>query len=238
MNISIPYLVLIGRSVDCLIDLLDDREALEAFTRSHNFAADFELLLATIEERPEAEVMGLAIREYQFALYAIAAAKYRHATISLRLFFELSLSSIHFSANEFHLREWQVKKRDINWNALTDPSDGVFAHNFIEAFNPGMERLGKQYATLAGTVYRECSEYVHGNRHTYNLSDTDQSIRFERDQLINWAARADTIRLCILFAFACRYLRLIGKPQRIKLEHLMLDSFGTISTVRDFYAAG
>lgn len=236
MNISIPYLVLISRSFDCFNDLLGDNEALEAFTRSHNSSSDFELLLSAIDGRPEAEVMQLAIREYQFALYAAAAGKYRHATISLRLFLELALASVHFSAHELYLREWLVRKRDINWNALLDASAGVFAHNFIEIFNPGMEGMGKQYSTLAGTVYRECSEYVHGNRHTHSLPNADQSLRFERDEMLAWTGRADSVRLCILFAFACRYLRLIGPAARLTLEDLMLDSFGNIPAIRDLYA--
>jgi hypothetical protein len=54
------------------------------------------LLREVMAARPEAKVLSLAVREYQFALYALAAANYRYAFISLRLFFELALSTVQF----------------------------------------------------------------------------------------------------------------------------------------------
>ena len=235
MNISIHYLVLIGRSVDCVSDLLADKKLLEAFTRAHNFASDFEMLLASIEGRPEAEVMQLGLREYQYALYAAAVGNYRHATISLRLFLELSLSTVHFSAYELHLREWLNRRRDIVWKSLVDPSTGVFAHNFIEAFNPGLENLGKQYSTIADALYRECSEYVHGNRHTHGDAGADQALGFDRAEVLGWIDRADAARLSVLFAFACRYLGSMAPERRARLEYLMLDCFGDIAAIRALY---
>jgi hypothetical protein len=71
--------------------------------------------------------MRLAIREYQFALFAAAGGTYRHASISLRLFFELALATVHFSAYEIKLRKWLSNSGDIVWAALIDSDNGVYA---------------------------------------------------------------------------------------------------------------
>lgn len=161
------YKAISQKSLEAVRILSENPDSLLQLTKSHNFAQDFEDLLAAIEERPEAEILRLAVNEYNFALHAAASARYRHASISLRLFFELASASIHFSAYEINLRKWLNNSGDINWTRLTDPEKGLFAKPFIEAFHPGMETSARQYSALAGKVYRECSEYVHGNRHTH-----------------------------------------------------------------------
>jgi len=213
--------------------MLGDQQALAEFTKSHNFVSDFELLLAVIKGRPEAQVLELAIREYQFALYAAASGRYRHAHISLRLFLELALTTINFSAHEIKLHKWLANSEDIVWAALVDPDNGVFASSFIAAFNPGLASDGKQYAAIAGQVYRECSEFVHGNLHTHG--DTGLPLGFDAVELKAWIERTDAVHLAVIFAFAGRYLRLLLPDARNRLELLMMDNFGHIAAVQEIY---
>jgi hypothetical protein len=107
MSISDHYRSLAAKGTAALEDLISEPEGSAAFAKAHNFLADFEALLAAIKQRPEAEIFALAIREYQFALFAASTSSYRHASISLRLFLELSLATILFSAHEIQLRKWR-----------------------------------------------------------------------------------------------------------------------------------
>jgi hypothetical protein len=213
--------------------MLDDREALVEFTKSHNVIADLERMHHAVGDRPEAALLQLATREYQLALYAASCANYRHASISLRLVLELALATVYFSAYELRLRKWLNNTYDIIWTSLINSDDGVFAKAFVSAFNPGMAHLGKQYSTIAEKVYRECSEYVHGNLHTH--TKPSEPIGFDRSMLLAWTERADAVRLSFIFAFAARYLCLLSVDSKNDLEALITESLGYIPAVREHY---
>jgi hypothetical protein len=227
------YTSLIERSLDHFRTMSADEESIAAFTRSHNFIPDFELLREVIGTRPEAKVLSLAVREYQFALYALAAANYRHAFISLRLFFELALSTIQFSASELKLRLWLANKADIVWSALVHEENGVYATQFVSAFEPELAASSKQYSTLAQKVYRECSEHVHGNAHTH--PESDAPIEFNKEIFLAWTSLADTVRLCFIFAYAARFIRFLSKEERNRLEAIFLESIGTLPAIQAAY---
>lgn len=233
MSVPDHYRSLLSKSTEAFEQLLTDQEAFSEFTKSNNFLNDFELLRLAIDSRPEAELFALGIREYQFALYAASTSMYRHASISLRLFLELSLATIHFSAHEIRLRKWLNNSGDINWSSLIHPEEGVFAKNFILAFNPGMEDLGKQYSTIAEKAYRECSEFVHGNSHTHSAAE--RPLGFDQSMLYSWIERADAVRLSVIFAFAARYLRLLSDASRNGIEGVMLDSLGHVPAVQELF---
>ena len=85
------------------IDLFSHDQAKIEFSKAHNFSKDLEVLANAVSTRPEYEVLKLAINEYCYALLSAAVGNYRHAHSSLRLFIELSLASLQFSANELKL---------------------------------------------------------------------------------------------------------------------------------------
>jgi hypothetical protein len=233
MSATEHYTSLIERSLHHFKTLSADDESMAAFTRSHNFIPDFELLREVIGARPEAKVLSLAIREYHLALYALAAANYRHAFISLRLFFELALSTIQFSASELKLRLWLANKADIVWSAVVHEESGVYATSFVSAFEPELAESAKQYSTLAQKVYRECSEHVHGNAHTH--PEADAPIEFDKHLLFVWANLADTVRLCFIFAYAARFIRFISAEERNRLEAIFIESLGTLPGIQAAY---
>lgn len=235
MSLSDHYYSLLDRSTAAFGDLKADSDAIVDFTKAHNFAAEVELLHAAIAVRPEASLLNLAIREYQFSLYAAAIGSYRHAHISLRLFLELVMASIYFSAYEIKLRNWlgQANDSDIKWSILSDQENGVFSKNFISVFHPGMEISGKQYLAIAVKVYRECSEYVHGNMSTH--ASMHDALKYDSGALRAWASRVDAVRLSVIFAYAGRYLRLLERDSRNQLEGLMMEHLGHLPAIRQVY---
>jgi len=210
-----------------------DPISLSMFTSAHNFSSDYEKLYEIIEDKPESQLLRLSIREYQFALFAASTSNYRHAYMSLRLAFELALGSILFSAHELHLREWQKNSRHIVWDSLVDPSTGVFAVNFIRAFTPELDSFGVQYAAIARTVYRECSEYVHGNLHTHR--NPDEKMDFSSTELQAWAQKASSVHLAIIFAFTGRYFDALPSKKLLLIEGIILERLGEIPFLRAVY---
>jgi len=234
MDVADHYRRLMKHSETVMESMLSDREAMEALTASHNYLLDFDRLMMAISGRPEAKALGAGVKEYQFALFALASGQYRHAFVGLRLFFELMLVTIQFSAHEIDYRMWEKDSKDINWNALKDPQSGVFSANFINAFNPAFSDNAKQYSAIAEVVYRECSEFVHGNAGTHTSLPSD--IMFNKGVFLSWHEKATTIRFLIIFSFSARYLNYISAEARDVLEPMVLDVIGHLTAAQAAFA--
>lgn len=233
-NIADYYRALFQTSMGVLDEMLNDTEATEALIKSHNYILDYDCLRSAISERPEASVLDAAVREYQFALFALASGRYRHAFVGLRLFFELMLVTIQFSAHEIDYRMWSKDTKDINWNSIKSTDTGVFSANFINAFNCEFSEFSKQYSAIAEAVYRECSEFVHGNAKTHISLPSDISLN--KDICLSWHDKSRTMRLVIIFAFSARYLNYIDSVGMNAVEHPILDALGHLAIVQDIFA--
>lgn len=234
MNVAQHYQDLCQHSAGVLDEALSDIESRVAFTSAHNYIIDYDKLKLAIKSRPEVEVLEAAVKEYQFALFALSIGQYRHAFGGLRLFFEHMLVTIQFSAHEIDFRLWSKDSKDINWSSLKDPNTGIFATNFIKAFNPDFSEHGKQFSAIAETVYRECSEYVHGNASTHNRLPTN--ISFNKEMLAAWHQKAEAMRLVIIFAFSARYLRYIQPDEQAILEPVVLEIIGHLPAVQAIFS--
>ncbi|WP_130912686.1 hypothetical protein [Pseudomonas sp. Sample_9] len=233
MDVLEHYRALI-RNSDVVLAEMVQANGLEALISSHNYLMDFDALKMAIAGRPEAGVLDSAVKEYQFALFALVSGQYRHAFGGLRLFFELMLATVHFSAHEIDYRMWEKDAKDINWSALKDAQNGVFATNFIRAFNPGFSDCGKQYLAIAEAVYRERSQFVHGNAGTHAVLPSD--IAFQLEAFSSWHDKATTMRLAIIFAFSARYLNYVTKEALDRMEPIITDVIGNLAPVQEIFA--
>lgn len=234
MDVVEHYRNLLKNSDIVLEMMADTKEASEALIASHNYLLDYDALKMAIAERPEAAVLDSAVKEYQFALYALVCGQYRHAFGGLRLFFELMLATVQFSAHEIDYRMWEKDSKDINWSSLKDVQSGVFSTNFIRAFNPEFSDNAKQYLAIAETVYRECSEFVHGNAGTHAILPSD--IAFKKDAFFNWHEKATTMRLAIMFVFSARYLNYVTKEATDRMEPIITDLLGNLPPVQAIFS--
>lgn len=234
MNVFEHYQALLKNTEVVLTTMTETKNATETLTASHNYIADFDVFRSAISDRPEVAVLDSAVKEYQFALFALASGQYRHAFVGLRLFFELMLATIQFSAHEIDYRMWARDTKDINWSSLKDNQTGVFSMNFIRAFNPAFADIGKQYLAIAEAVYRECSEFVHGNAGTHAKLPSD--IAFHEESFFSWHQKATTMRLAIIFIYSARYLNYITIDSRINLEPVIMDAIGNLQAVQDIFS--
>ncbi len=234
MDVGKHYEQLSQHSAEVLKKLLMDQDSLALLTVAHNAVADYEILKSAIADRPEAAVFTSAVKEYQLALSALSVGSYRHAFVGLRLFYEMTLATIHFSAHEIFYRLWTQDKKDIVWSVLIDADNGVLAKQFVGAFNPSFSEFTKQYRALAETVYRECSEFVHGNALTHEkLPD---ALEFDKEILALWQQKAETIRLVIVFAFSARYLNYVTDDSRNAVEPIVIDTLGHLPPVQGIFS--
>lgn len=233
MDVLEHYRALIKNS-DIVLTEMVEANGLEGLIASHNYLLDFDALKMAIAGRPEAAVLDSAVKEYQFALFALVSGQYRHAFGGLRLFYELMLATVQFSAHEIDYRLWAKDSKDITWSTLKDAQNGVFAKNFIRAFNPGFSDSGKQFLAIAEAVYRECSEFVHGNASTHAVLPSD--ITFQKEAFSSWHDKATIMRLTIIFAFSARYLNYMTKEALDRMEPIITDVIGDLAPVQEIFA--
>lgn len=202
---------------------------------SHNFVAEMEEWLRVLASRPEAELFKAALREYQYSLLAVVQGQYRQAFMALRLSFELLLASVHFSANELALRMWFVGRKDIVWAAIASNETGVLSKQFVGAFFEDLAESAPAYLAMAEKVYRECSEYVHGNAQTHE--ELPEGIEFNSATFEKWHDKAKPIRVISSFALCARYVQFLNEPERNSLEQLLVGNVGHLAAVRQIFGA-
>ncbi|MBX3319622.1 MAG: hypothetical protein KF890_07060 [Nitrospira sp.] len=202
----------------------------EVMAKSHAFIDDLALWIIELGQRPEVPALQAALREYQFALLALSTGHYRAAFASLRLTLELSFAAVQWSANERELREWLRGQRDCNWSALIDLENGIFSKQFVRLFSEELAGKASEYRSAAVAVYRECSEYVHGNAHTHR--SIPEQLEFDSASFEAWQKKASVVRLTISYALAARYLSDFDTSKRSRLENMLIDHLGHSEGVR------
>ncbi|KRB86586.1 hypothetical protein ASE00_07820 [Sphingomonas sp. Root710] len=232
MDVASYYQGLTERRSAIMAECVADKPTFALHIASHNVLKDFEIMLGAIVGA-ERSIFMQACREYQYSLEAVLFGNYRHAFSSLRLAFELFTAAIYFSANQMKMRLWIQGHDDIWWSTLTDPEKGVYSHNFMKAFNPSLRDYRSQYSSLASTVYRECSEYVHGNPGTHE--DTDLVVAYDSNRSKIFHDKVATVRLCILFQFVSRYLPELSSSGKEAVEPLVLESFGDLPEIQSMF---
>lgn len=208
-----------------------DGEVSTVLTKALAYIAGLELLVDSVSDKKEHPVFVQALQEIQYSLLSVSIGNYRHAYSSLRLFFELYLAAAEFSANLRYFRKWELGQEDIYWSRLSDPESGVLSKNYCSLFFSEIADEAPQFGKLATTVYRECSEFVHGNpKATSTLPDT---IQFKKETVIDWANKLDSMCLVISFIFSARYLVELPIAKRERTKEYLLAQLGHIEPIRE-----
>lgn len=210
--------------------LLADSQGIEAHQRTFHQLAQLSICAEAIQHRRESKLMQHALKEYQYAQFALASGLYRQSFSSLRLALELALSTIDFSVNEVKLRRWLKGEADIVWATLVDNQNGVLSTAFVATFSAHLSEHASSYRAMAEKVYRECSEYVHGNVTTHDKLPDE--ILYSRECVLSWCDKADTVARVIIYAVAVRYMDDLDAQQVERLKPVWLDTLGHIEALR------
>lgn len=181
-----------------------------------------------ISTRPEAQQLHDARRELGFATFAASAGLYRLAYGGLRLFLELSFAAVYFSANELHRRQWVSDRADFSWSKALDENDAVLSSAFVREFLPESAVDAPQYAALAASCYRHCSQFVHGKLAATSRLPND--LAFSDEILADWTATARLAAESVLYLLYCRYSADLLETYP-KLQST-LDPFAHLKSVR------
>jgi hypothetical protein len=202
-------------------------------SRAHGFSADLDQWIKALGSRPETELLISASGEYQFALLSLVTGNYRQAFMGLRVFLELVLAGVYFSTRELDLRLILAGKMDVHWATIIDPDSGLFSKTFAEVFFDDLADESPAYRSICEKLYRECSEFIHGNRSSFE--DYKPVIEFQPELFQLWHDKARNCRLAISFVFCLRYLKFISRDNIVAIEAHVMEDVGHLGSIREFF---
>jgi hypothetical protein len=200
-----------GRNLNDLFQFLDELSTWESLLNKRN---DTTLLIS-------------AIKEFELCFQAVLSGQYRYAFMAQRYFLEQMARFVYLSTNELYLRHWKLGIRDVSWASLVDKDNGIFSTNFIRAFFPDAESQGGQFITLSSKLYRESSEFVHGNFDKENIMP--DKIIFQIDMLKKWLDYMESVKLIVTFLLFMRFSKDLNPSEFEKLEDLAKEELSGIN---------
>ncbi len=192
-----------------------------------------EQVLNAVSRKEEYVLYIQALQEVQYSLLSVSIGSYRHAYSSLRLFFELCLAGIEFSSNLRYFKSWTLGREDIFWARLSDADSGVMSKNFCTLFFSELADEAPHFRSLATTVYRECSEFVHGNPKA--ISTLPETLQFKKETALDWSNKLDTMCLVVIFTFSVRYLTELSSEAREDVKDSILAQIEHLEPIRQIF---
>lgn len=218
-------------------------------TKNRSFLEDYIKWIEILDDAPETYIYKNAAKVYQEALGNMLMGLYQPAFMGLRYFLERTLTGVYYSANELELRTWMNGRRDTYWAELIgregedefsekekvkdmNVNIGLFSLKFTRAFFPELENAAKTFRSLTQMVYRNCSEFVHGNPNAIN--ELGKTIDFSESVAAKWNDYADTIARCILYAFMMRYWNFLNDSKKQCVKERLSEEFSATDILKNY----
>jgi hypothetical protein len=208
-------------------DSLLDSAPLEA---AHAAIGEIRLWQEILGARPEATIFDQIVSALELGLFALVSGLYRQAYGSLRLTVELTAGLCWFSTNRLDLAEWQSGERDLIWKEITNEDEGVLSPRFRKAFFPELNEERK-YNGLNKKLYRELSEYVHGNARTWAGQD---DIKYDEQLHRAWFDRLGTYMVVTTVLLSLRYLQEVDDTAVGKLAPYLHSRVGHVAPITKY----
>lgn len=190
------------------------------------FSDDLSVWTELLSDETDCTILISAIQEFELGFQAVVSGQYRYSFIAQRYFLEQICRFIYLSTNELHLRHWKLGLRDISWGSLVDKESGIFSKVFIRAFYSEVESEGDHLVTIASKLYRESSEFIHGNFN--KIEELPSSIEFHPSLLGRWMDFMETSKFVSLFLLFMRFSKDIGRQDIGKIEEMAKEELGGI----------
>lgn len=172
------------------------------------------------------------------SIYLCVQGFYKEAISALRQCLEHTLFSIVLSTNDYRYRLWKAGQFDMTWAQLMDDQNGIFGIQFIRTYAPDIEEIRSvELIRISKNIYRECSEYIHGN---YAKShDISKLLTFSESKVKQFTEYFESVKYIICMALFIRYREVLDDPEHLrKLEPLITDNIGMLYEVQHLFGKG
>lgn len=214
------------------INTLSTCESYGDFSKCIAFTEDIELWISLCGSFSNNPLVKEARSQCLSSIVLCAQGFYKPAIFALRQFFEHMLFAIKLSTDDYKFRLWQAGQFDMSWAQLMDENEGIFARQFIRMYAKDLDdSRSTGLRTTAKNVYRECSEFVHGNYE--KLDSLPEVIQFDLKSLNCYLDYFLSVQYIIFMALFIRYRDILEKKENlVKLEPIIAEQLGTLPEVQ------
>lgn len=214
------------------INLLNSSGKLDILSKCIVFSDDLHKWVSYCDNLEDYILVKEAQNECVNSIYMCAQGFYKEAIMTMRQFLEHMLFAILLSTNDYKYKLWQVGQYDMSWAQIVDKQDGIFGKNFISVYAKDLDvSRSVELLTIATNVYRECSEYVHGNFE--KLSILSDNLLFDERAVEQYVKYFENIQYLICMALFIRFRHIFNKNDIIVvLEPIISDNLGTLPEIQ------
>lgn len=232
MNTS-DYYLSIKKQADVVWDASFKSDNHAKLSCTHHMILELGEWIDILQYRPESKILKTALKELQLSIATLNLGFYSKAFTGLRYFFERTLVAILFSGQEVQLRLWERGGRDTYWSEVMDENNGILSLNFTRAFFPELKDEIAHFRAITKKVYRECSEFVHGNNSV--IQSLPETLEFNQELFEIWHQKASVMIRVILFVLNLRFLKYLSIDDLKKTESINTEYFNNILNIRELY---
>ncbi|MEF2669626.1 MAG: hypothetical protein U0M85_05060 [Gemmiger sp.] len=202
------------------------------FANANAFIDDYGLWQKWIAEKYGIEIFSLALSEYETALLFAVQSLYKQAFSSLRAYLEHTLFGIQLTTNLLQYLNWKQDAQDVYWSQIVDLDSGLFSSNYTSAFFSELCASSKLILDLAKRVYRECSQFTHGNYSAWEVIKYPPV--YDEKAFVKFLDEAESIKYIIEYSFFIRFIKEIPKGKITDFESQIRESLGHLKEVTDY----
>lgn len=196
----------------------------------HDYSVSIQDWLKVIPPSQENQMIDHSLEQLEFSCLLLLSGIYRQAFASLRLALEELFGAIYFSAHKLDYLEWKNGSRDLNWQTVTDENSGVLSKRFSNAFFPELSIHLEVQLKLTKALYRQLSEFVHGNYSTWERENPNLSIN--KKLIDEYKQKFCSVSLLAQFLLSLRFLKEVEKENLYKIESHVMDELQHIAEIR------
>lgn len=218
------------------IEQLNASEKIKELNKCITFSDDLRLWLSYCGVFSEYLLVKEAQTECIYSIFMCAQGFYKEAIATLRQCLEHILFSILLSTNDYKYRLWQAGKCDMSWTQLMDEQNGVFGKQYIRMYAKDIdEGRSIELLTVAKDVYRECSEFVHGNFEKLSVLFND--LAYNEKAFDCYIKCFTSAQYVICMALFIRFREVLNNQETLRqLELVLIDNLGTLTEVQQIFS--
>ena len=128
------------------------------------------------------------------------------------------------------MAEWLRGRYDTKWSSLTGDNEGVVSTRFANAFFPELKESAALYRDVALALYRELSEFVHGNQISWRL--TPSTLTHDLRLQNAWLEKLESAANVIIFSLCLRFTKELELNSIELLSPGVLDRLTHVEAIR------
>lgn len=218
------------------IEKIKENNKMNEINKCISFTEDISLWLSCCGEFHDYMLVKEAQDECIKSILMCMQGFYKEAMMSLRQSIEHILFAIFLSTNDYKYRLWKRGKCDMSWSMIVDPEKGIFGKEYINSYAQDIdENRSIELLTIAKNVYRECSEYVHGNY--CKLTLLSENVDYKEEMVDRYIEIFGSMRYLISMSLLIRFREIFDEKENlVKLESILMDNLGTLPEIQILYS--